>query len=104
MARRALPLLLTAATVAALLALAVAGHAPNLLIAIPAAVVTLPLLLGRYLGEGTLRRLVARFAPRARRAVASLRIPSRVVARPHGGRLIALGLARRGPPPLLLPR
>jgi hypothetical protein len=81
----------------------VTGLDTGLLLLSPALVLLLPLLAGRYLGEETLERLVARRAPSRRRALpASSPLPRRrpraVVSR--GGRLIAAALAVRGPPPV----
>jgi hypothetical protein len=81
------------------------GLNPDVLLAAPALLLFLPLLAGRYVGEEGLLRVAARSrAPRAR-AVSSLRPvlrAPRVLAR--GGRLIAVALAERAPPALLLAR
>lgn len=87
--------------VAIALAETVTGLDTGLLLLSPALVLLLPLLAGRYLGEETLERLVARRAPRGRHTrPASSPLPRRrpraVVQR--GGRLIASALAERGPP------
>jgi hypothetical protein len=102
--RRDLRPLLAIAVLGVAFALAetVAGLDTGLLLLSPALVLLLPLLAGRYLGEDTLERLVARRAPdrvRARPASSPLprRRPRAAVVR--GGRLIAAALAERGPPP-----
>ena len=77
------------------------GLSPDVLLAVPAALLLLlPLLAGRYVGEDGLARLArSRTAPPPRRS------PARIGARrraprvlPRGGRLIAAALAERGPP------
>jgi hypothetical protein len=83
------------------------GVSGDVLLAAPALVLLLPLLAGRYVGEDGIARLGALLAPVRRRSVHAvpaalpLRAP-RVLAR--GGRLIAVALARRGPPAALLAR
>src|SRR4051794_31948429 len=80
------------------------GFSAGFLLAVPAVVVLLPLLAGRYVGEDTLARLAARFRPRRHRAVTAgprPLSPRRLIAR--GARLIAASLAERGPPALRLP-
>jgi hypothetical protein len=81
------------------------GLDPDLLLAVPALVLFLPLACGRYVGEEGIasliafcRRPVARAIARRGRPVRALRIL------PRGGRLIAVSLARRGPPALLAAR
>jgi hypothetical protein len=75
----------------------------GLLYLAPALILSLPLLSGRYVGEDDIARLALGFVWwRRRRAfnrlVAQLpRAPRLLVAR--GGRLLAEGLAQRGPPP-----
>jgi hypothetical protein len=70
----------------------------------PALFLALPLLAGRYVGEDRVARLVAgmtwlRRRRAAHRLLAQLpRAPRIVLAR--GGRLLAVGLAERGPPSL----
>jgi len=80
------------------------GLHPDLLLAVPALVLFLPLACGRYVGEDGIARL-AGFHRGPVRALArhtrALRAP-RVL--PRGGRLIAAALAQRGPPALLLAR
>ena len=101
MARRDLIALVGLALAA--LALAGAQQATGLdadvLIAAPALLLLLPLLAGRYVGEDGLARL-ARPAPRPLNPGRALPALSRGVARavPRGGLLIAVALARRGPP------
>jgi hypothetical protein len=73
----------------------------GLLLLSPALVLLLPLLLGRYLGEGSLERLVARVDARRPARAVSVTSPRR---RPragaaHCGGLPALAPAERGPPP-----
>ena len=101
MARRDLLALLTLAFTA--LALAAVRHSTGLdadvLIGAPALLLLLPLVAGRYVGEDGLVRIARAtpFRPRgAARAPAVRRGRSPVV--PRGGLLIALALARRGPP------
>ena len=81
------------------------GLHPDLLLAVPALVLFLPLACGRYVGEDGIARLVAiRRAPFARaiaRHTKALRAPGVL---PRGGRLIAASLAERGPPAPLLAR
>jgi hypothetical protein len=75
------------------------GISGDVLLAAPVLILLLPLLAGRYLGEEGIARLCAALAPVRRRPVARATQPwraPRVLAR--GGRLIAVALARRGPP------
>jgi hypothetical protein len=78
----------------------ITGLDTGLLLLSPALVLLLPLLLGRYLGEEQLERLVARAravrSERARSVALSRRCPRAVAA--QGGRLLAFALAERGPP------
>ena len=62
------------------------------------------LLAGRYVGEERIARLAARLRPSARRArVARLGRGQRAPVVPaRGGRLIAVSLAQRGPPAVLV--
>jgi hypothetical protein len=97
---------LAALTLAFAVMQSLTGLTPDVLLAAPVLLAFLPLLAGRYVGEDRLVRLAVRSdVPRARTAAAAvgppLRAP-RVLAR--GGRLIAAGLAERGPPALLLAR
>lgn len=65
----------------------------------PLVALALPLILGRYLGEGLIaacRERRSAHRPRARTSRVALRPAHRV--RIHGGRLIAAALAGRGPP------
>jgi hypothetical protein len=89
-----------------LLAAAAAGHTELLAYAAPVALVVLPLLGGRYVGEQRIARLRRRFA--GRRA-GRLPLPARAVGWrtpavhvPRGSALIAYGLAVRPPPRALL--
>jgi hypothetical protein len=84
-------------------ALAVLQHAtgvgPDVLIAAPGLLLLLPLVVGRYVGEDRLVRIARAGLPPHRgaaRLCALRRGRRRAVAR--GGLLIALALARRGPP------
>jgi hypothetical protein len=91
---------MAAAVVAAAVAHGAAGIPADALIAAPALLLLLPLAVGRYVGSERLVRL-ARRVPRPRlthgaRAVARRRPALR--AAPRGGLLIAVSLARRGPP------
>src|SRR4051794_39142651 len=95
---------LLGAMVAAAMALAlvhvVTGVGADALIAVPALLLLLPLVAGRYVGAERLVRIVRRALPRERRRggrpLLPVRPARRVVAR--GGLLIAVSLARRGPP------
>jgi hypothetical protein len=107
MARRDLRLLLglTALTLALVAVQALTGA--EVLLASPALVLALPLLAGRYVGEGRIAKLAARLhadAPRAARQLLA-RLPRAPRALlPRGGRLLASGLAERGPPAALAAR
>jgi hypothetical protein len=107
MARRDLRLLLglTALTLGLVAVQALTGA--EVLLASPALVLALPLLAGRYVGEERIARLAAHLhadAPRAARRLAA-RLPRAPRALlPRGGRLIAFGLAERGPPAVLAAR
>lgn len=101
MARRDVHLLLGLSGITLALVVAQAITGAELMLASPALVLLLPLLAGRYVGEGGLSRLAARFAGPAPRAVRTLsdrlpRAPRAVL--PRGGRLLAARLAERGPP------
>jgi hypothetical protein len=84
------------------LALAATGYAHAALLLVPAALLALPLLFGRYPGERVLARL-----RRGRRQMAPASVAPRGPSAPrvhiNGGRLVACGLAGRAPP-LLAPR
>lgn len=93
--------LLLALTAVGLLCVApIALGAPvDLLLAAPVLLLALPLLSGRYLGEGTLRRLARRVVPRPRRAAcAGVRTTRHRAVLPRGGALLAGALAVRPPP------
>ena len=92
--RVALAVLLVAAL--AVLGLHVGGLETGLLFMAPAFVLALPLLAGRYPGEGV---LVGAHAPPPRRRFAPL-CPTRPPARllPRGGLLVGHALAGRAPP------
>jgi len=93
-------LLAAAATAAVLLLAALAGHVELIAYVAPLFALGIPLVAGRYLGEETLERLRSRREPTRRlKAVALLGGVRRAAASfPRGGRLIARGLAERGPP------
>ena len=75
------------------------GVSPDLLLAVPALLLLMPLLAGRYLGEDGLARLAGRRAAPRRRTPARLGVRRRAPRLlPRGGRLIAAALAERGPP------
>jgi hypothetical protein len=75
-----------------------AGVWEGALYLLPALLLLLVLLARHYPGERLLGALVARRARRARvRVLAAVRRPALPV--PHGGRLIAVSLAGRAPPP-----
>jgi hypothetical protein len=91
---------LTALSVLLALLVSLTGVNADVLLATPALVLLLPLLAGRYVGEDGIARLGARLDEARRRPAraglgAPLRAPSVL---PRGGRLIAAGLAERGPP------
>jgi hypothetical protein len=85
---------------------ALTGAQSGLLYLAPALVLALPLLLGRYVGEGRLADLVGRAPARKRRRRALLVVGPRRCARAmqRGGRLVASGMAKRPPPALALAR
>jgi hypothetical protein len=94
-----LMLALAGASLLGLLVAAAAGLDGDALLAVPALLLLLPMLGGRYIGEDALVRLVARALPRRRRiAPAAPRRRAFTPVLPRGGRLIAAGLAHRGPP------
>jgi hypothetical protein len=90
---------LTLLSVALAAAQSLAAVSPDLLLAVPAVLLVLPLLAGRYVGEDGLVRLAVRGLPPRRRSPATLGARRRGPRlRPRGGRLIASALAERGPP------
>jgi hypothetical protein len=92
-------LALTLLSVALAVAQSLTGLSADVLLAVPALLVVLPLLAGRYLGEDGLARLAGRALAPRRRSPGTLggrRRAPRVL--PRGGRLIAAALAERGPP------
>jgi len=83
----------------------VGGASAELLVFAPLLLLLTPLLMGRYVGERSLRRLAVRFARPHRRALdaavpAALRRARRSVA--AGGLLLADRLAGRAPPRMRL--
>jgi len=79
-----------------LIGLHLGGLDTGLMFLMPAFVLALPLLGGRYLGAD---RLAARCAPVRRRVVAAFRLPRpRVRLVPRGGLLVGCSLAGRAPP------
>jgi hypothetical protein len=78
------------------------GVHSDVLLALPALLLSLPLLAGRYLGEEQLARLAAGFvsARRRRSAVSTMCVRAARRTLPRGGRLIAASLAVRPPPAL----
>jgi hypothetical protein len=85
--------------------LAAAGSTDALLFLMPALLIAIPLLGGRYLGEELIVRLAARRARPSRRATGSpawLAPPAPESWRPRGTGLLAFSLAKRPPPALLL--
>ncbi len=102
MTRRDPRLLLGLAALTLLLAcLTLVGVHSDVLLAVPALALALPLLAGRYVGEERLARLAAAFVVVRRRA-AQVLAPAGGRPRhrlPRGGRLIAFSLAVRPPPP-----
>jgi hypothetical protein len=103
---RALLLAMAAAVLAVALARAGASVGADALIAVPALLLLLPLVVGRYVGAERLVRLAGRVLRPARRRghrpVARRRTDRRPA--PRGGLLIAVSLARRGPPASALAR
>jgi hypothetical protein len=96
---------LTLLSVALATAQTVTGLSPDVLLAVPALLLALPLLAGRYVGEDGLARLAGRALVSRRRSPGTLgsrRRAPRVL--PRGGRLLAAALAERGPPTLAAAR
>jgi hypothetical protein len=106
MSRRDLLAVLALAFVAIAVAFAqrLTGVDADVLIAAPALLLLLPLVAGRYVGEGGLSRLVRELPRRRYPSAAPAVRRSRPHAVPRGGLLIAVALARRGPPGRLLAR
>jgi hypothetical protein len=107
MPRRDRYLLLALATLSLLLAVlqSVTGLSADWLLAVPALLLLLPLLAGRYVGEDGLARLAGRAVAPRLRSPASLGTRRRAPRTlPRGGRLIAAALAERGPPAPLAAR
>jgi hypothetical protein len=106
MSRRDLLAMLALAVVAIGLAFAqqLTGLDADVLIALPALLLLLPLVAGRYVGEDGLSRLVRELPRRRHPSPAPAVRRSRRHAGPRGGLLIAVALARRGPPGRLLAR
>jgi hypothetical protein len=106
--RRELRLLLALTAGSLLLALgqALTGLTADVLIAVPAVALLLPLLAGRYLGEDRIAALAERREPPPARVPrpAALRLPRAPRVLPRGGRLVAAGMALRGPPVLTAAR
>jgi len=82
------------------------GISPDLLLAVPALLLVLPLLAGRYVGSEHLARLARRGAAPRHRGAEPRPAPSRPLRRAgaRGGLLIAVALGRRGPPASALAR
>ena len=98
---------LAGASAALLLAFAAGAVGSELLYVAPVALLALPLLSGRYVGEQSIRRLASRRATRTERTAARpLIVSARPAARafPRGGLLVAASLAERGPPARLAVR
>jgi hypothetical protein len=102
MTRRDRLLLFALAGVAlAMACLTLVGVHSDVLLAVPALVLALPLLAGRYVGEERLARLAAAFVPVRRRPAGAVAPIAAVANRlPRGGRLLAFSLAVRPPPAL----
>jgi hypothetical protein len=101
MPRRDRHILLALATLSVAFAIvqSATGISPDVLLAVPALMLLVPLLAGRYVGEAGLARLAGRRAAPRRRTPARLGARRRAPrALPRGGRLIATALAERGPP------
>jgi len=92
-----------AALTLAIAALTRLGVPGDVLLALPALLFALPLLAGRYVGEGRLARLAAAYVARRRRPAVALAASARRLPRglPRGGHLIAASLAVRPPPAAL---
>jgi hypothetical protein len=89
------------ATSALLLLAALAGQPDLLIFAAPLFLLSVPLLAGRYVGEGTLERLRRGAPARRLRHPTGAALPGirrTAVLLPRGGRLIAEALAVRPPP------
>jgi hypothetical protein len=101
MTRRDLRALLGLAALAAAIAgvQLATGVTPDVLIAAPGLLLLLPLAVGRYVGEDGLVRFghETPFRPRVGGRPPAMR-RGRAPGVPRGGLLIALALARRGPP------
>jgi hypothetical protein len=96
---RVLPCLTAAVVLALAVGHVASGVGADALIAVPALLLLVPLVAGRYVGAERLVRLVRRSPrPRYGRARPVLRRPPVRRAGPRGGLLIAVALARRGPP------
>ena len=101
MTRRDRQLLIGLAAFALLLAsLTLVGVPSDVLLTVPALVLALPMLAGRYVGEEQLARLAVAFVVARRRPASQ---PTRTTRRalrclPRGGRLLACSLAVRPPP------
>jgi hypothetical protein len=91
---------LAAAVLAAALGHGAMAVDADVLIAAPALLLLLPLAAGRYVGAERLVRLARRLPRAVRRRVARPALRRRLAlrAQPRGGLLIAVSLARRGPP------
>jgi hypothetical protein len=92
---------LAALTLAFALVQSATGISGDVLLAAPVLILLLPLLAGRYVGEDGIARLSGALAPlRRRRPVVAGLAPARRAPRllARGGHLIAVALARRGPP------
>jgi hypothetical protein len=89
-----------AALTLAVAALTLVGVHSDVLLALPALLVALPLIAGRYVGEDRLAKLAAAFVAGRRRPATSLVAAARrsPLPVPRGGRLIAASLAVRPPP------
>lgn len=88
-------------------ALAATGSTDALLFLAPALLIAIPLLGGHYVGEELIAELAARRARPPRRAASSPRWQPPLAPagwRPRGTRLLAFSLAKRPPPPRLLPQ
>ena len=100
-------LLVALAVIGAVLAARVAGVGDGIEHLVPALLLALPLLAGRYVGEERLVALAERFRPE--HAVRVVRLTARLPRAPRvriarGGALLASALGERGPPAVLLAR
>jgi hypothetical protein len=96
-----------AVTLAWIAILGLTGSTDALLFMAPALLIVIPLLSGHYLGEELIAKLVAKTTRRPKRSPRSAALPAPAAPATwlaRGRDLIAFGLAKRPPPPLVLPQ